>query len=83
MIKRLTGNFHKCHVKKGDRVVVIAGDNKGKTGIIKTVSTKFVNGARVKVEGVNFVRKKVKDEQSKFKYIEIEGYIHSSNVRKI
>jgi large subunit ribosomal protein L24 len=83
MIKKLTSNFHKCHVKKGDKVLITTGDYKGKVGTVKKVSTKFVNGARVKIEGINFVRKKIKDEQAKFKYIEVEAYIHASNVRKI
>jgi large subunit ribosomal protein L24 len=80
--KKLTGGFHKCHVKKGEQVQIITGDHKGKTGTVISVSTKLINGPKVKVQGVNFIRKKIKDDQS-YKYIEAEGYIHASNVRKI
>ena len=40
------------HVKKGDTVVVIAGDDKGKTGEVLRVDAK---GRKVLVQGVNRV----------------------------
>jgi large subunit ribosomal protein L24 len=42
------------HVKKGDMVVVIAGDDKGKTGEILHV---FPDRGKVLVQGVNVVHK--------------------------
>ena len=81
--KMLTGNFHKCHVKKGDKVKIITGDHKGKIGSIKKVCTKFIKGPKVKVEGINLIKKKIRAEQSKFAFIDVEVYIDASNVRKI
>ena len=42
------------HVKKGDRVIVISGKDKGKVGSVKEVINKK---AKVVVEGVNMVTK--------------------------
>jgi large subunit ribosomal protein L24 len=42
------------HVKKGDRVKVIAGKDKGRVGVILSVDPK---AGRVVVEGVNIVKK--------------------------
>ena len=44
----------KCHIKKGDAVVVIAGDDKGKTGKVLQI---IPQTGRALVEGVNFVKK--------------------------
>lgn len=45
------------HVKKGDMVVVIAGDDKGKTGEVLRVN---VDGRKVLVQGVNRVYRHMK-----------------------
>ncbi|MCE3235372.1 MAG: ribosomal protein [Vampirovibrio sp.] len=45
------------HVKKGDTVMVIAGKDKGKTGVIKRV---FRSKGKVLVEGLNIVKKAVR-----------------------
>lgn len=50
----------KLSVRRGDRVVVIAGKDKGKKG--KVVSAEPAK-ARVKVEGVNIVKKHAKPTQ--------------------
>ena len=42
------------HVKKGDKVMVISGKDKGKTGVILAA---FPKKDRVLVEGVNIVKK--------------------------
>ena len=47
------------HVKKGDRVKVIAGKDKGKIGEIIAVS---VESNRVTVEGVNIVKRHLRDQ---------------------
>merc|ERR1712083_354245 len=67
------------HVKKGDTVVVIAGDYKNKVGEVKSVYPKT---GRISVEGVNFVTKHIKptNEGEKGKISRYEGVIHQSNV---
>lgn len=45
------------HVKKGDTVLIIAGKDKGKTGVIKRV---FRSKGKVLVEGCNIVKKAVR-----------------------
>ena len=41
------------HVKKGDKVMVISGKDKGKTGIILEA---YPKQSRVLVEGINIVK---------------------------
>ena len=48
-------------IKSGDRVVVLAGKDKGKTGRVATVMPKEM---RVVVEGVNMVQRHTKASQS-------------------
>lgn len=73
-------NHHKkLHVKRGDIVEVIAGNDKGKRGKILDVNPQK---ERVIVEGVNI---RVKHEKPSQQYqqggrIEIEMPIHASNV---
>ena len=64
--------------KTGDKVVVIAGKDKGKEGkIIKTLKDEN----RVVVEGVNIVEKTVKPNgQNPGSITEVEAPIHASNV---
>lgn len=64
--------------KVGDKVVVIAGSNKGKEGkIIKTLR----NENRVIVEGVNIVKKHTRSNgNTTGGIIEIEAPINASNV---
>ena len=71
----------KLHVKKNDTVVVIAGNDKGKTGKILRV---FPQKGRVIVEGVNIRKRHVRPTQSRPQgaIIEREFPIHSSNVKK-
>jgi large subunit ribosomal protein L24 len=47
----------KIHLKKGDKVIVLSGRDKGKTGIIDRV---YVKTAQVLVEGINIAKKHVK-----------------------
>jgi large subunit ribosomal protein L24 len=69
----------KCHVKKGDVVVVLAGREKGKRGKILQVLTKK---DRVIVEGIKLVKRHMRKSQlyPQGKIIEREGSIHVSNV---
>ena len=66
-------------LKKGDKVVVIAGKDKGKEGTILVVDVKK---KRVIVEGVNMVSKhtKQKSEEEKGGIVKKENYIDASNV---
>jgi len=67
------------HVKKGDKVMVITGKDKGKTG---TVLAAFPKKDRVLVEGVNIVKKHSKPSQDNPQggIISKEAAIHVSNV---
>jgi large subunit ribosomal protein L24 len=47
----------KLHIKKGDTVIVNAGDDKGKTGKVLRV---IVDKNRAVVEGVNIIKKSTK-----------------------
>ena len=69
-------------IKKGDKVVVIAGSNKGKEG---TVSAVLAKENKVVVSGVNMVKKHVKPNQAQpeGKIVEKEAPIHVSNVALI
>lgn len=50
-------NNVKYHVKRGDTVLVIAGDDKGKRGVVLEI---LKEKNRVVVEGINIVTKHVK-----------------------
>jgi large subunit ribosomal protein L24 len=67
------------HVKKGDKVMVISGKDKGKTGVILAA---FPKKNRVIVEGVNIVKKHAKPSQLNPQggIISQEAPIHVSNV---
>lgn len=75
-------NRIKTHVKKGDDVVVIAGNHKGSSGKVLQVSTKK---NQVLVEGVRLIKKTQRktQDQPEGGIIEREGPIHISNVKKI
>jgi len=67
------------HVKKGDQVVVIAGNDKGKVGEIQTV---LRERGRVIVAGVNlrWKHKKATQQKPKGERVQEECSIHHSNV---
>ncbi|MCX8478955.1 MAG: 50S ribosomal protein L24 [Chitinophagales bacterium] len=69
----------KLHVKKGDMVKVISGDNKGKTGRIVSVSPKT---SRAIVEGLNMVSRHTKPnaQNPQGAIIKKEAPIHISNL---
>jgi large subunit ribosomal protein L24 len=70
------------HVKSGDTVKVIAGDDKGKTGVIKSVNRVT---QRVVVEGLNLVTKhnKPSAKSPQGGITKIESPMHVSNVKKV
>ena len=72
----------KLHIKKNDTVIVLAGEDKGKTGQVLKV---LVEKERAIVEGVNFVNKSTKpnakNPQGGFE--RVEAPIHISNLSLI
>lgn len=72
----------KVHVKVGEQVKIIAGDDKGKIGLIKTI---LRSQNKIIVEGVNIGFKHTKSNRAgqvgEIKRIEFP--IHSSNVESI
>lgn len=69
----------KLHVKKGDKVQVISGKDRGKQGVILAA---YPAKERVLVEGINIVKKHSKPSQAAPQggIIEREAPIHVSNV---
>ena len=67
------------HVRKGDNVIVIAGNDKGRTGTIQRVLTAQ---DRVLVEGVNlrWKHKRPTKDKPKGERVQEASPIHSSNV---
>lgn len=73
--------MHKLKVKKGDKVQVITGKNKGKVGEIIKV---FPSENRVIVSGVNLAKKHTKPSQtSEGGIVQKELPIHVSNVSHV
>ena len=72
----------KLHIKKNDTVIVLAGEDKGKTGKVLKV---LVDKERAIVEGVNYVNKSTKpnakNPQGGFE--KVEAPIHISNISLI
>jgi large subunit ribosomal protein L24 len=68
------------HLKKGDKVIVIAGKEKGKTS---TVTTVLREKNRVVLEGLNMVKKHTKPAKAGMKggIVSIPQSIHASNVK--
>ena len=69
-------------VKKGDKVKILAGKDKGKTGIISKVLPSL---NRVVVDGINILKRhqKAKKQGEKGVIVEVASPIHASNVSKI
>lgn len=72
----------KFHIKKDDKVKVLAGEDKGKTGkVIRIVTDKN----KAVVEGINVVKKHQKPsaENPQGGIVEMEAPIHMSNLMLI
>ncbi len=68
-------------IKKGDNVIVITGKDKGKTGEVFIIDRKK---SKVKVRGINIVKKHRKPSQDQPGGIEqIETFINISNISLI
>jgi large subunit ribosomal protein L24 len=71
----------KFKIKKGDQVIVVAGRDRGKTGEVFEV---LPQEARVKVRGVNVVKRHTKQSGAQQGgIVEKEASIHISNVAHI
>jgi ribosomal protein L24 len=72
----------KLHIKKGDTVYVLAGEDRGKTGrVLKVLVTK----QRAIVEGVNIVTKATKPsaKHPQGGLVKMEAPIHISNLNLV
>lgn len=69
-------------VNKGDKVKVLTGKDKGKTGVVKQA---FPSQNKVIVEGINMIKKHVKSnaDAPQGGIVETEAPIHVSNVMVI
>jgi large subunit ribosomal protein L24 len=68
------------HIKKGDKVIVTTGKNKGKSStVVKVLKTEN----RVVLEGLNMMKKHTRPQKAGEKggIIEIAMPIHASNVK--
>jgi len=87
-INKVTSHNGKLHVRKGDRVKVIAGKDKGLVGEVIAV---YPERNRVTVAGVNIVRRHLKDtaaqpqarQTTKGGIVSSEAPIHASNVQLV
>lgn len=79
---RSSNKRKKLHVKKGDTVLVISGNDKGTRGRVLTV---FPKKERVLVEGINMrtFHEKPTQENPQGGRLKREAPIHSSNVMVI
>ena len=70
------------NIKKGDKVKVISGKDKGKSGAVLRAFPKL---SKVLVEGVNKkkVHKRARRQGEKGKTIEMDMPVHVSNVSKV
>lgn len=71
--------MQRFHVKRGDEVIVIAGDERGKRGKVITLLPKK---NRVIIEGVKMIKRHTKKNQQNPQgaIVEREGSVHLSNV---
>jgi large subunit ribosomal protein L24 len=72
----------KLHIKKGDTVVVISGNDRGKQGRVLDINTEKM---RAIVEGVNMVKKHTRPnaDNPKGGIIEQEASVHISNLKVV
>ena len=78
MKKKIKKNI-KFHVRRGDVVKLLSGDDKGKTGKIVSVSKEKY---RAIVSGVNIIKKSVKPsaENPQGGFVQKEASVHLSNL---
>lgn len=73
-------NVVKCHIKKGDTVIVIAGDDKGKSGKVLQI---LPHAGRALVEGVNLMKKHMRktEDHPQGGVVDMEATIAISNLK--
>lgn len=66
-------------LRKGDQIVVIAGNDRGKVGKV----LRFLSAERLVIEGVNVRKKHMRrtSQQQKGQIVDIERSVHISNVK--
>jgi len=71
--------MEKCHIRKGDQVVIIAGTERGKRGRVLEV---LREKQRVIVEGAKMIKRHTRKSQQhpQGAIVEREGTVHISNV---
>ncbi len=81
-MERKSNKQQKLHIKKGDTVKVLAGDDKAKTGTVLEI---FADKNRAIVEGINIITKHQKPTAGKPEggIKKTEGTIHISNLMLI
>jgi len=68
-------------IKKGDKVKILCGKDKKKEGNVIEIDR---NNKRVKVQGINIIKKHVKTtKEKKGGIVSKENFIHISNLRLI
>ena len=68
-------------IKKGMKVKIISGKDKGKDGEVIEIDRK---NTRVKVKGINIVKKHVKTtKEKKGGIVSKENFVHLSNLKNI
>ena len=72
----------KLHVKTGDTVLVLSGNDRGKQAVVKRA---YPREQQVLVEGVNlrWCHKKPTQQNPKGERVQEERPIHASNVRRV
>lgn len=70
------------HVKKGDTVKILSGDDKGKTG---KIAKAFPMEGKILIEGMNTVKKHQKSckQGSKGQVVEVSMPMYASKVKKV
>lgn len=70
------------HVRKGDKVLVITGNDKGRTGKVLKV---FRDGNRAVVEGIRIIKRHTRPSQKNQQggIVEKEAPIHISNLQVV
>ena len=68
-------------IKKGDKVILRAGKDRGRTGVVLAVLGKIPDETRVIVEGLNLVKRHLKPSQERSGgIVQQEASVHISNV---
>ena len=70
------------HIKKGDNVKILSGDDKGKTG---KVTKAFPAEGKIVIEGMNTIKRheKSRKQGSKGQIVEKSMPMHASKVAKV